>query len=92
MISEIAIGTEISVPCTVEVFGNPKPVQGGGEIRQCWYRPASCALKTCFGLDNSDPAVCSGQGTCIDGDQCQCNSGWTVSPDWISCADEWGVQ
>ena len=31
---------------------------------------------SCFGIDSSDPSVCSGNGTCISNDNCICDSGW----------------
>ncbi len=31
----------------------------------------------CFGVKVNDPSVCSGKGTCVGQDTCECNDGWS---------------
>lgn len=33
---------------------------------------ATTAEKTCFGISEDDPMVCSARGTCIESDTCAC--------------------
>ncbi len=45
----------------------------------------------CFGVKSYDPSVCSGQGTCVASDRCECNNGWLgddcSSPSVTQCFD-----
>ncbi|MFC2036027.1 MauE/DoxX family redox-associated membrane protein [Chloroflexota bacterium] len=56
-----------SVSATIAPLANdpaPVPNSGSGTV-------------TCFGIPGNDPGVCSGHGTCVGTDNCQCDAGWT---------------
>jgi hypothetical protein len=52
---------------------------GSGSVKNCtseWIG-TNCTIPICFGLNASDPVVCSGNGTCISPDNCTCIMGQT---------------
>jgi hypothetical protein len=53
--------------------GNPSTINDMCQYGACI---GTFAEPTCFGIDASDPSVCSGHGTCVGPDTCICESGW----------------
>eukprot|EP01061_Rhynchopus_euleeides_P000396 TRINITY_DN1026_c1_g1_i5.p1 TRINITY_DN1026_c1_g1~~TRINITY_DN1026_c1_g1_i5.p1 ORF type:complete len:1072 (+),score=388.08 TRINITY_DN1026_c1_g1_i5:55-3216(+) len=63
----------------VTIQTNFAPARGGPSVSCSVRIQVASADRVCFGLESTDPNVCSGHGDCVDvpSAPCKCHEGWT---------------